>query len=234
MNFIKINKVSKTEEVIEYLKNQILTRNLRPGEKLPVEEALAENMGVGRGTIREALRVLIHLGLIERNSSGTYVTESTTQAATHIEPYVYRDIIEVMEVRRVIEPALAEMATVRGDRVLIDRLGEELAEMRSKVEDPDSFLSHDHLFHDLISQAAGNYLFRNFLSSFEDLMSKNQEVVLKERFNHIMPKSLGFHERIYESINSGDKEGAFLYMKRHIDDVESEFAIIAKNEKGEG
>jgi len=232
MDFIKINKVSKTEEVIAYLEQQIVSRNLKPGEKLPVEEALAESMGVGRGTVRESLRVLIHLGLIERKNNGTYVTEGSAMPEFQIEPFIYRDLIEVMEVRRVVEPALAELATTRGDKELISRMEEELINMKQRVEDIDSFIEHDYIFHNLISQAAGNTLFRTFLSSFDGLMSKNQELVLKKRFKYIMPKSLKYHELIYQAISRGDSKDAYKQMQEHIEDVESEFKIIAENEQG--
>jgi DNA-binding FadR family transcriptional regulator len=232
MDFVKINKVSKSEEVFGYLQEQILSRRIKPGEKLPVEETLAEKMGVGRGTVREALKVLIHLGLVERKNNGTYVTEGAVVNDLRIEPFEYRDLIEVMEVRKVVEPALAKFAALRGDRDLIDRINEELSGMKNRAEDVEAFLLHDNIFHDLISQASGNVLFRSFLSSFGELMSKNQEVVLKRRFDQIMPKSLGYHERIFEAINRGESEKAYLEMEKHIEDVESEFMIIAESYNG--
>ena len=232
MDFIKIQKVSKSEEVIEYLKEQIVSRKIAPGERLPVEEALAENMGVGRGTVREALRVLVHLGLVERRNNGTYVTENSAAKELQIEPSMYRDLIEVMEVRLVVEPAMAEFAAQRGDQEMIDKIGEELEAMRERNEDVESFLLHDTIFHDFVSNASGNMLFRNFLSGFSSLMSKNQEIVLKERFEHIMPKSLSFHEKIYNAIREGNGMEASRQMKKHIMDVEHEFNLIYKDNNG--
>ncbi len=98
-----------SEEIIEHLKEQIISRSLKPGEKLPSEENLAEIMGVGRGTIREALRVLIHMGLVERKGNGTYVTEAKMNSSYKFKLDEYRDLVEIMEVRRVVEPALASL-----------------------------------------------------------------------------------------------------------------------------
>lgn len=226
MHFQKIHKISKSEEIIEYLKQQIISRKIKPGQKLPVEDSLAESMGVGRGTVREALGVLIHMGLVERKSNGTYITERKTVDNDFFKLDEYRDFVEIMETRRVIEPALAEFAAKRGDKELINKLGEELDSMKMKMDDVDAFLLHDSLFHDLVSEASGNSILRSFLLGSSELMKKNQQIVLKKRYRHIMPKSLKFHENIFKAISQGDNRAAYLQMQKHIVDIESEFAKI--------
>ena len=74
MEFKRMNRVSISEEIIANVEELILSNKLKPGQQLPSEEKMAAQMGVGRGTAREALKVLIYLGLIERKKKGTFVS----------------------------------------------------------------------------------------------------------------------------------------------------------------
>ncbi len=230
MNFKKIDRVSMSEEIIEYLKQQILSRTLKSGQRLPAEESLAESMGVGRGTIREALRVLIHMGLVERKGNGTYVTEGRVKNDYQLKLDEYRDIVEIIEVRKVVEPALAQLAAVRRNQESLDKLRLELEQMRDGVADVDSFLLHDSTFHDMVFEASGNSILEGFIRGLKDLMKKNQALVLRERFSHIMPKSLDFHEKVYEAIVKGDGDLSYQIMLDHIKDIEEEFRIILEGD----
>ncbi len=228
MDFKKINKISVSEEIIDYLKGQIISRKLLPGEKLPSEENLAVSMGVGRGTIREALKILIHLGLVERKKNGTYVTEgsSTENYDIEIRMNEYRDLIEVIEVRKVIEPALAELAALRADSEIIIKLSEKLTKMKESTGDMDSFIEFDSEFHDLIFKAANNSILAHIIQESKDLLKKNQRIVLRERYSQIMPRSLKYHEEIYMAIEKRDKDTASEMMSKHIKDIEKEFELI--------
>ena len=230
MVFKKIDRVSMSEEIIEHLKEQIISRSLKPGEKLPSEENLAEIMGVGRGTIREALRVLIHMGLVERKGNGTYVTEARMNSSYKFKLGEYRDLVEIMEVRRVVEPALARLAAERRNSDIVAEIAGELQEMKDGIQDVDSFILHDSKFHDLIFDASGNSILENFIRGLKDLMKKNQAIVLKERYSHIMPKSLEFHERIYNAILASNGDEASRIMLNHIIDIEEEFKKITEGD----
>jgi len=230
MDFKKIDRVSMSEEIVEYLKNEILSRKVKSGQRLPAEESLAESMGVGRGTVREALKVLIHMGLVERKRNGTFVTEGKMKPDVEFRLDEYRDLIEIIEVRKVIEPALAGFAAKRADKKTIDKIALELDEMKNGTKNVEDFILHDSRFHDFIFEASGNTILEDFIKSFKDLMMKNQAVVLMERYSNIMPKSLDFHEKIYKAISIGDEHLAFSYMYEHIVDVEKEFKIIIEGE----
>ncbi len=230
MDFKKIDRVSMSEEIVDYLKNEILSRKLKCGQRLPAEESLAESMGVGRGTVREALKVLIHMGLVERKKNGTFVTEGKIKPDIQMKLDEYRDIVEIIEVRKVIEPALAGFAAKRASRSMTEKIELELEEMKGGIKNVEEFIIHDSRFHDLIFEASGNTILEKFIKNFHDLMKKNQAIVLTERYEHIMPKSLDFHEKIYRAIKGGDEHLAFSYMFDHIADVENEFKIIIEGE----
>lgn len=228
MDFKKMSKVSISEEIIDYLKDQILTKKLLPGSRLPSEESLASSMGVGRGTIREALKVLIHLGLIERKKNATYVTERNNSDKLNLDIQMdkYRDLIEIIEVRKVIEPALAELAAIRANEEIINEIESKLLQMQNSKDDIDQFIIHDSEFHDLVFKASGNHILEGIIKGSKNLMKKNQRIVLKERYIQIMPRSLSFHQDIFDAIRSHDQKKAYDMMFNHIVDIENEFKII--------
>ena len=230
MEFKKIDHVSITEEIVTYLKDAIINRKLKSGQRLPSEEALAESMGVGRGTIREALKVLIHMGLIERSKTGTFVTEGKLKPDVKMKLDEYRDIVEIIEVRKVIEPALASFAALRANKETIALLGSELEEMKNGTKDVESFILHDSKFHDLIFEASGNTILEDFIKNLRELIKKNQGFILRERYDHIMPKSLEFHEKVFKAIQAHSEHLAGDHMKMHIEDIEKEFKIIIEGE----
>ena len=119
MKFKEVKPVSVTDRVIEQIKNLIIDGTLKPGESLPSEEKLAAQMGVGRGTIREALRVLIYLGFIERQGKTTFVSPSVNKRLSPrdiIESFKkYHNIMEMIELRKIIEPEASAYAAVRAN-----------------------------------------------------------------------------------------------------------------------
>jgi len=217
-----------SEEIVEYIKSEILSRHLKAGQRLPSEEVLAENMGVGRGTLREALKVLIHIGLVERRNNGTFVSKGKIKPKMMLDKF--RDISEMIEVRKVIEPALAGFTAKRASKETIQKLAEEVDKMKKGIKNIKEFTIHDSRFHDLIFEAAGNTILEEFIKSSHELLRKNQSFVLTERYKDIMPKSLDYHEKIYKAIKLGDEQLAFSYMYEHIADVESEFMKIIEKE----
>lgn len=234
MQFKKIDRTSVSEEIIEYLKDQILSRKLEPGTQLPSEEKLAENMGVGRGTVREALRVLLYLGLIERRNNATYVCSILPSVTDRWELTdrirQYRDHIEMMEIRRIIEPRLAALAAERADEEDIARLERHLESMRGEQHELEKFIDDDNQFHLYIFAAAGNSLFQEILRSVQEIMKNNQSVVLRERPN-IMPRSLKHHEHILEAIKAHKPAEAERRMQDHIEDIEHELNIIMQGSR---
>jgi len=234
MKFQKISKVSVADEVIDYIKELILADKLKPGEQLPSEERMADQMGVGRGTIREALKVLIYLGIVERRGKSTFVAEDVEIYMRLNEVFEnfksHRDIMEIIEVRKIIEPEAAALAAIRGsteDKAYIERYFDLMSSSQEKRED---FIDYDHDFHLAVIRASGNEILSTIIKGIQGLMKKNQEVVLKES-NSIMPRSLEFHRKIASAIKSGNEEEAKKYMVEHLLDVEREMFRIFKQKR---
>ena len=232
VQFKKIDRVSVSEEITEYLKDQILRRQLPPGAQLPSEERMAESMGVGRGTSREALRVLLYLGLIERRNNGTYVTDPATSAvdkAGIVEMINHqRDLLEIMELRKVVEPALAGFAAERADEEDIADLKRHFERMEQETDDIENFVEDDNRFHLRVFKAARNNTLEEILKNVQSLLKDNQSVVIHQS-PAIVPRSIDYHGRIFAAIRDGYSDAAQEIMREHMIDIEKEMHSILRN-----
>lgn len=154
--------MSITEDALARLQELIVSGELPPGSRLPPEPELASRLGISRGSMREAVRALSHMRLIEvRRGLGTFVTALEPAGlleGVRIAAEAARDdaIFDIFEVRRLLEPAAAGMAATRVTSAQLDELRADLAAMRTAATDPAEFMCHDEAFHDRIATIAGN------------------------------------------------------------------------------
>lgn len=236
MEFKRIGRVSVTEETIEYLRQQILSRDLLPGQQLPSEENLAAQLGVGRGTVREALRALVYLGFIERRGKATYITsiaEEKNLPGDFVERiHRHNDVMQVIEIRRIVEPPAAALAAQRASREEVAEIGKNLVAMESHFDRIEDFAGFDAEFHLSVFRASGNPILLELMRSIQQLMRENQALVLRKS-GTIQPRSLEFHRRLYEAIRDGREEDARQIMESHVQDIEREMYLIIRDESGQ-
>ncbi|CAH0236373.1 HTH-type transcriptional regulator LutR [Microbacterium sp. Bi98] len=153
--------MSALDTALHGLRALIADGELRPGDRLPSEGELCETLGVSRGSLREAIRMLAALGVLEtRHGSGSYVSElraadliGSLSLTVGLLPMA--GVLELTELRRVLEPHAAALAAARIDAATIETLSGVLDE----IEASDDFEDHsrlDHAFHMTISEVAGN------------------------------------------------------------------------------
>lgn len=112
----KVTTQSVVQRVIDSLTDAMINRHLRPGDKIPTESELAESLGVGRNSIREAIKILVYLGVLEiRRAEGTFVCEGFSESM--IDPMIYGIILDkeesyenLMELRELIEAGVMRLA----------------------------------------------------------------------------------------------------------------------------
>lgn len=233
MEFGKIEREGVSEKIIGYVKEQIINGNLKPGDKLPSEDTLANQMGVGRGTIREALKVLSYTGFLEKRNNRTYVSSKGTKGfdVADVTGAIHRfeGYMEIIEVRRVVEPELAGLAAVRSTPELIAKLAKCVSTMEACETDLEKFSRHDNEFHLIVAEASGNNLFLEIMKSIQTIMKDNLVKVI--RSSKIAPRSLDYHRKIFEAIKAGDSAKARRTTLSHILDVEKEMRILYNKEK---
>jgi DNA-binding FadR family transcriptional regulator len=235
MGFKPVDKVLISDGIIEQIKGSIMAGTLEPGQKLPSETMLASQMKVGRSTLREALQVLIHLGFIERRHKETFVSPSVKEnllVKDILQSYqAHKNIMEMIEVRKVIESFLAESAAIRADEKVLELLRQDLEAMDRSTGDVKAFIGHNHAFHIHIAEGAQNRVFYQLMTGLRDILKSNQEMVLL-RSEAIHPRSMAFHRKIYKAILEKKPRLARRYMAEHINDIEKEMYHILATESG--
>jgi len=157
----KRSGVAVTDEAIEKIKEMIVSGQWRPGDRLPKEADLAAQLGLSRNSLREAVRALSQLHILDvRQGDGTYVTSLKPQLlldAVSFAVEVHRDgsVLEFFEVRRMLEPAAAAMATTRMSDEEIEQLRLHLTQMHAGSS-VDDLVANDLEFHRRIAEASGN------------------------------------------------------------------------------
>jgi GntR family transcriptional repressor for pyruvate dehydrogenase complex len=163
--------VALTDEAIEQIKQMILGGELRPGDRLPREAELSAALGLSRNSLREAVRALALINVLDvRQGDGTYVSSLEPgvmlDAVTFVVD-VQRDdsLLEFLEVRRLLEPAATSMATTRMDDAEIAGLADLLDELGPDptVED---LVANDQEFHRRIALGSGNSVLASLVESF--------------------------------------------------------------------
>jgi GntR family transcriptional repressor for pyruvate dehydrogenase complex len=191
------------EAVSERLRT-LLEEEVRPGERLPPERRLAEELGVSRGSVREGLRRLVDLGIVEsRRGSGTYVAPV--------------DLDDLLEVRLRVEPYAARLAAQRRSPSQLKRLHRTLARLRAVLDDADAFAAADLEIHRTLTDASGSLALRVLLAALEDLLRHSRETTAPER--EVRVSTLAALERLVDAVDAGDAAGAERAMHAHLRDV---------------
>jgi GntR family transcriptional repressor for pyruvate dehydrogenase complex len=163
--------VAVTDEAILRIKEMIVSGELRAGQRLPREADLAERLGLSRSSLREAVKALSVIRILDvRQGDGTYVTRlepNQLLAALSFVVDFHQDgtVLEVLEVRRILEPAATAMAAQHADEATVARLYE-LCD-RSDAADPVDLGRLDAEFHRLVAEASGN----SYLAQLLDILS---------------------------------------------------------------
>src|SRR5438445_90275 len=160
-----------THDAIESIRELIASGEWGPGTRLPREADLAAQLGLSRNSLREAVRALSLARVLEvRQGDGTYVSSlephdllEPTRFATHL--LRGSTVLELFEVRRMLEPEAAAMAALRADDDIKIALRRELDRMFDAGDRVEDLVEADAAFHDVIGQAPGNAVLRSLLQS---------------------------------------------------------------------
>jgi len=217
---------SVTQEAIDKIRELIVSGEWGPGTRLPREADLAAQLGLSRNSLREAVRALSLVNVLEvRQGDGTYVSSlepdlllgETTRFATHL--LRGRTVLEVFEVRRLLEPAAAALAALRMDADGKERLRRELDRMFDAGERVEDLVEADAAFHDVIAGSTGNAVLRSLLESLSTR-------TVRARLWHgavdrqALDTARAEHTRIYDSIAAGDPDLARSAAMLHIESNE--------------
>jgi GntR family transcriptional repressor for pyruvate dehydrogenase complex len=226
-----VDRSTLPEEIARRLLDLIRAEHLRPGDKLPAERELAAAMHVSRPVLREALRALAIMKVVEiRQGAGTYITAlEPQQLVSHLDFVVSKDpvaLAQVIEARWVVEVGNVRLAAERIDDADIERLDVLLADLRAAVGDADRFSTLDIAFHDAICAAAGNFLLGQFMAIVNTLAKVSRERTGASR--SARERALADHSAIVEALRRRDASDAARAMGTHLDHVAASLDAAAE------
>jgi GntR family transcriptional regulator, transcriptional repressor for pyruvate dehydrogenase complex len=204
----KVLSARVCEPLVKELINMIREGKLRPGEQLPSQEVLSQELGVSRTSLREAIKELSYRGLIYcKHGVGTFVSNS------------FATELEVLESRKYIETGTAFLAALRASSEELQEVYRLVKAMEENVQKRDfrAFSAQDLEFHRQIAQLSGNHVFQKILQTLGDLVLEQQNTV--QQLPGALERANQFHHRILEAISSRNPVAASQLMADHIEDV---------------
>ncbi|GLW12439.1 GntR family transcriptional regulator [Microtetraspora sp. NBRC 13810] len=206
MSLRTAQRASLVDQVIDQLKEQITTGSWRLNAKIPTETALAEQLGVGRNTVREAVRALTHAGLLDcRQGDGTYVRATNELSGAMLRRLRQAEQLEILEVRRALEVEAARLAATRRTEADIKLIEAALADRERAWEsgEPNAFVEADLAFHMAVVHATHNRVLLDLYEDFSAALRASITAAGTSLNSTYIP-----HDAISRAIAAGDAAAA--------------------------
>lgn len=214
-----IKKQSVTEQAVKVLNDYILHGNLKSGDFLPSEKELCKQIGIGRSTLREAVKMLESQGLVrKKHGYGVEIVDESQR--------VIRDLLKLMLVRKgstmeelidvrfVNELKTTELAALHASPEDLAEIEKHLNIMRDNMTSTREYITADIDFHMAIARSSKNSVFLLILQTIRPLIEEMVEATLKD---NVRPeRSMKYHEKIYSAIIRRDAEAAVKAMSEHL------------------
>lgn len=224
--FTRVQRKRTFEQVFDQLADQIVSQELRAGDRLPNERALSEMLGVSRASLREALRVLEGLQIIEvkpgsRAASGAVITSQASGALTtllrmHL-ALEHFQVDDLVELRRMIEPCTARLAAIRRTPPQLQHMTQLVASMRELHEDPLAYRRQDALFHIAIADAAANALAKTIMEALRaPIVRHHTDAIESHMWDSSIDEVTHQHGAILAAIKAEDSDRAEQKMIEHL------------------
>jgi len=223
VEFEAIRRSKVYEEVARQIQNHIF-ESLKPGDVLPPERELAQRFGVSRSSVRDAIRCLELIGLLEpQQGRGTVVCEPSAEAVvgplTAVIMQKRKLVKELLDVRKIVEPPLARRAALHVTDSLIGELEQLLERQSTKVRNGELAIEEDNEFHYRIAQAADNAVLLQIVDVLMDTLQETREKSLQTGGRP--QKSLDGHRRILSALARRDPAASERAMRHHLEEIEA-------------
>lgn len=222
--YSKIEKQGVAEKVVHRILDLVKSGNLKAGDRLPAERKLIEIFGVSRPTLREALRSLSILGVVEmRHGGGAFVTD--LQAKSLLGPLDFffslsaDNIEEAFACRRLIEIEIARRCATNATAADIDELDAMLEAQEKVTDDPIGFRILDSEFHEKLFEMAGNSIMERLALGFYNMALEERRKATASPL--VMRQSVQDHKLIVAAIRAGDADKTAAAMAAHLGHIEA-------------
>jgi DNA-binding FadR family transcriptional regulator len=222
------------QQVQSALRDYIVNERLRPGDPLPPESELARALVVSRNSVREAVKALEGVGIIEaRSGSGLYVREFTLEAVLgHFAFGMLFDVQalgEILDVRLILETGMVERVVLSTSAEQLERLDETIEDWREATARGEYSASHDRAFHAILYETGHNPLLGQILGAF-------WRVFYEARGKALVPEpldpaeTLALHVAILEALRKGDVAATRGAVNAHHEGIKRRVEIAAATE----
>lgn len=217
--------VAVTNDAIEQIKSMIVRGELKPGDKLAPEKELAETLGLSRSSLREAIKALVFIRLLDvRQGDGTYVTSLEPKFLLEALSFaldIHDDssLLEIFEVRRILESQATGLAAKAATPEDVAALRAESAQVAAHSDNWELLVEHDVRFHQMISNLSGNDYMASLIDGLtsKTVRARVWRVITQEG---VVERTLKEHDMIIDAIEAGNADLAIAAATAHISGVE--------------
>ena len=220
--FEPIARQKTYELVAERLLALISSHRLQPGDMVPSERELVQSYGVGRSSIREALRMLESKGVIKSGPNGNFTVAEFANTLNHSLDFLLSvdeaDHVELFEVRRILEGEAAALAASRRLENEVLKMAAEVEAMEAGLGSGDAFIMADLRFHLIVAEASRNRLIAHLMDAIRNLLQRS--LVSSYHIPGSPEGAVEMHRLIIEAIAARRPEEARQRMQEHVSRVE--------------
>ena len=224
-----IQRVPIVQQVADSIKDLIATSDMQPGDKLPTEMALCQTLGVGRGTVREAFRMMQSTGMVEiRPGRGAFIASKRNVFDDNVLEWFVNNVTlvqDIVEVRVALEPLAARLMSTRCTEENIEHLQRIHQRFIQAAQEGDAaeMARHDARFHSYIISKCGNQLMQTLSEKMEEQIQMYCEKTFCVDQN--MENALAPHQAIFDAIRNRDPEASERQMREHLDRVYADLNV---------
>lgn len=217
------------EQVADYILKDIVERDLEVGAKLPNEFELAERIGVGRGTIREAVKILVSRNIVEiRRGAGTYVSDRQGIVEDPLGLTFIKDkkhlAMDLLNVRLLLEPEIARMAAENATEEQKEGLVRQCDKVEDIIYQGVNHMEEDVRLHEMIAACSGNQVMEKLVP----VINSSIAIFVDVTNGRLRQETIETHREIVDAIVAGDGDGARCAMHMHL--LYNRRAITGKGE----
>lgn len=212
-----IQKVSVTQQLVEYMREMIQTKKWKVGERIPSENELSKELNVSRASIHSAIQQFVALNILKSvQGKGTFLQTDCTEylGNRQINYSSIKDIRDFLNFRLIVEPDICYYAAGQMTDEIIETLQSYYEKMAASLGDNSAFSTYDLSFH----QTIGNTLNNTFINQALNTVYSNKELLmmLNESYGY---QGLRDHERLLKALRNHDGEGARKIMQKQLLDA---------------
>jgi GntR family transcriptional repressor for pyruvate dehydrogenase complex len=218
------------EDIVQVIKTDIASNKLKPNHKLGSERSLSQKFKVGRGSIREAIKTLEALGLVNLKNGrggGIFVSEAANQQTTSALSSLLRleksNLLESLEFRKMIEPKMTFYAAIRRIKDDLKPLLKSINEMKRNLSSRENFSKANLTFHLAIAKAAHNPFLYSFYQNVSTMLDDTARLV--QDVPGQLDLTIHFHTQIYKAVLDKNPQKSEMLMNAHLSQIENDIRI---------